>query len=205
MSDERLDPTVLAYQQNSGDYVGKRRQNPVPNTFFLEKLVRHANLKIHDYVLEIGPGLGYDAKWLADRFPYTGVEPVERFAREITKITPPPRIIQTRIQDVTFPDHHFKAIYAMASLLHLDNQTLLTVLRDCERWLQPNGVLYASMKEGVESRTLPDGRFMNFVTTESFLDIVPEQLELIEYFRSTPTTTNTTEAQWLNFFFKRTP
>ncbi len=204
MANENLKRTVLAYQQNLTDYEQKRQLNPNPDTKLLEKFTTHGNLKRTDQVLEIGPGLGFEAKWLANHYSYTAIEPARRFAVPLSQLSPPLRIIQTRIQDVNLPHTSFNGIWAMNSLIHLSNPELQSTLSNIYNWLVPGGIFYASMEQGNFKGQLPDGRFINRVTNDEFLTLCPLGLKLVESFTTLNSPHNPTDPDTLNYYFKKT-
>lgn len=110
-------------------------------------------------LLDAGSGSGRDtlaflqAGWEVDAFD--GSEAMAALSRQLTGR--PTRVM--RFESLDLPMQHYDAVWAMASLLHVDRSALPGAVVGLMRSLKPGGLLFASFKEGSADRVDPvDGR-----------------------------------------------
>jgi hypothetical protein len=76
-----------------------------------------------------------------------------------------------RLEELVY-SHSFEAVWACASLLHIPKSLLPDVLRRLHKALVRNGVLFASVQEGVGEKTSADGRFFSFYERPEIMRLV---------------------------------
>lgn len=192
--------TIKAYEATAEEYAQKKAGKLSDSVIFLEKFVSLAPGK---NILEIGFGLGQDAEWLiAHGFSYTGVDPVQAFADPLSKKFPNANILIEDIRKVNFPANIFDGIYAMASLLHLNNKDAKEVLAKCFKWLKSGGILFVSLKEG-ENSYVRGGRYFNLFTKEKLTKMLDKKFEILESSVDEARPYNTGKENWINFYIRK--
>ena len=110
----------------------------------------------------------------------TALEPSKNLCREIRKVFPG-KIVCSDIQSYQ-PDQRFDGIWACASFLHLQEKEVLRFFEKINLYLNDNGIMYLSGKNGISTGQAKDGRyFLEF--TEQLVEkilTVNRQLKLIE-------------------------
>ena len=147
---------------------------------FLARLPENARL------LELGAGVGYTARWFADRgvnVVATDLSPaqvelcrqkgLEAYARDM--------------YDLGFPAESFDAAWAMNCLLHVPNRDLHEVLVGIRRILRPGGYFQIGLWGGVDEEGIyqddfyqPD-RFFSFRSDEELVARVGEAFEVASF------------------------
>lgn len=97
----------------------------------------------------------------------------------------------------------FDAIWACASLLHVNKANMPNVMEKVSAALKPGGILYASFKYGAGELTR-DGRFFNNYQETDLDALLPPNLTLLEYQITQDVRPNRPDELWLNFIAKKT-
>ena len=153
-------------------------------------------------ILDAGCGSGRDslafvqAGFLVDAFDAS--EEICRLASEILGFV----VECKRFEELT-GDSEYDGIWACASLLHVREKDLPDVLNRLKRLLKPDGILYASFKEGNSERE-KDGRFFHDMTEDAcrklFLDA---GMDVLELFRSQDVREERPGEYWVNIIGKK--
>ena len=154
-------------------------------------------------ILDLGCGSGRDSK----AFMNMGYQVVAMDAsRELCKLAS--NYIGQDVTCATFqnfePEGLFDGIWACASLLHLDRESIKMMLRKYAGRLNPNGVFYASFKYGSYSG-MRNGRFFTDLQEQSLEEIlktIPE-LKIVRLNISEDVRKDRASEKWLNVFMKR--
>lgn len=169
-------------------------------------------------VLDLGCGPGHDSYIFAGLgFDVTGLDyssEMIRRAKEFKHVENQPRFVVGDMRTLTdyFDENSFDAIWASASLLHIQLENLSQALEGMTKIAKSGAVVYIGLKGGsgtvlVEEEKLgkPMQREFTLWTKENFIEQTkPNGWVLTDFssregimFRGEPT-------QWLNFFFKIT-
>ena len=101
-------------------------------------------------------------------------------------------------------EEEYNAIWACASLLHVNQENLPDVLNRLKKLLRPDGVLYVSFKEGVSER-VKNGRFFHDTTEEECKVLLEDAgLEVLEIWKSQDVREGRGEESWINGVGKKT-
>lgn len=130
-------------------------------------------------ILDVGSGSGRDACYFQKQgYQVTALEPSKNLCREIRKVFSG-EIVCSNIQNYR-PTERYDGIWACASLIHLQEGEVLQFFLKIDRYLNDNGIVYISGKNGIHTGVSEDGRyFLEF--TEQLIEkilTVNEQLEL---------------------------
>ena len=138
-----MNETIDYYNQNAEEYFNKTVNVSMQSIY--EQF--EAYLKPGDKVLDLGCGSGRDSKYFLSR----GYEVVSvdgsiemcRLAGEYLN----KEVRNISINELDYVDE-FNAVWACASLLHVDMEAINDILHQIKKSLKEKGVLYASWKYG---------------------------------------------------------
>ncbi len=109
-------------------------------------------------ILDLGSGSGRDACYFQKKgYQVTALEPSKNLCREIRKVFSG-KIVCSDIQSYQ-PEQRFDGIWACASLLHLQEKEVLSFFEKINLYLNDNGIIYLSGKNGIPTGEAPDGRY----------------------------------------------
>ena len=121
-------------------------------------------------ILDVGSGSGRDACYFQKKgYQVTALEPSKNLCREIRKVFSG-KIVCSDIQSYQ-PDEGYDGIWACASFLHLRQKEVLRFFERIEVYLNDNGIVYLSGKNGIATGEGKDGRY--------FLEFTEELVEKI--------------------------
>lgn len=153
-------------------------------------------------ILDAGCGSGRDtAAFVANGYQVTAFDASGEMVKLASAYLGFPAL-QMRFEDVCWKDE-FDGIWACASLLHVANDALPSVLRKLADALRPGGVLYGSFKQGTGEVERDGRRFTNHTTvTLSATMQAVSALSPLEVWESIDVRPGRNEA-WLNFIYRR--
>ena len=152
------------------------------------------------HILDLGCGTGRDSKYFIDKgYQVTSIDG----SKEMCNIAQ--TLLQKQVEQINFLDINYKeefdGVFACASLLHLDNEDLIFVLKKISDSLKQSGILYTCFKYGNSTR-VDEGRFYNDMNEEKFLDLIKniENLKIIKTWISEQYKSDT---KFLNYIIKK--
>ena len=152
-------------------------------------------------ILDVGSGSGRDACYFQKKgYQVTALEPSKNLCREIRKVFSG-EIVCSDIQSY-HPDQRFDGIWACASLLHLQEKEVLYFFGNIDRYLNDNGIVYFSGKNGITTGETEDGRYFLEFTEELMEKILSanEQMRLEEFWY-TKDVSGRKGFRWMNIIF----
>ena len=115
-------------------------------------------LKNGGKILDVGSGSGRDACYFQKQgYQVTALEPSKNLGREIRKVFSG-EIVCSDIQSYQ-PTERYDGIWACASLIHLQEEEVLQFFERIDRYLNDDGIVYISGKNGIQSGKAGDGRY----------------------------------------------
>lgn len=109
-------------------------------------------------ILDVGSGSGRDACYFQKKgYQVTALEPSKNLCREIRKVFSG-EIVCSDIQSYQ-SDQRFDGIWACASFLHLQEKEVLCFFEKINSYLNDNGIVYLSGKNGIPTGEGKDGRY----------------------------------------------
>ena len=149
-----MNGTINYYDKNASDYFSKTSQvNLVALYKEFLKYVPAGGL-----IMDLGCGSGRDVKWFRDHgYDAHGLDASE----QLIKIAQDKLNIPVEVGNIEnwVADKTFDGIWCCASLMHLDDNSIDRFLSNLRYNLRKGGVLFISVKEGIESGISEDGRF----------------------------------------------
>ena len=149
-----MNGTINYYDKNASDYFSKTSQvNLVALYKEFLKYVPAGGL-----IMDLGCGSGRDVKWFRDHgYDAHGLDASE----QLIKIAQDKLNIPVEVGNIEnwVADKTFDGIWCCASLMHLDDNSFDRFLSNLRHNLRKGGVLFISVKEGIESGISEDGRF----------------------------------------------
>ncbi|GGA89374.1 class I SAM-dependent methyltransferase [Ornithinibacillus halotolerans] len=128
-------------------------------------------------ILEIGAGPGKDSLYFKEQ----GLSPVSTdISPEMVELCKK-KGLDAKVMDfkhLTFPDHHFDAVWAMNCLLHVPKNEIGLVLTEIKRVLKPTGLFYMGVYGGEDFEGIWEDdfytpkRFFSFYEDEAIKDLV---------------------------------
>lgn len=138
-----MDATISYYNQNALEYFVKTVNVPMQNLYDKFEIY----LKSGDKILDLGCGSGRDSKYfLSKGYDVVSVDGSIEICRLAEKY------IGKYVRNIFFDEldyvNEFDAVWASASLLHVDSKEMKDVLYRIKSALKKNGLMYASWKYG---------------------------------------------------------
>lgn len=150
-----MNQTIEYYNQNAESYF----RNTVDADFDRRRKKFVSYLPEHARIIDIGCGSGRDVKAFCDMgYEAVGLDASEEMAKTARK-----RLgIDVITCDMTewIAEEPFDGIWCCASLLHLHEEEAERFLNNLQKNLKPGGVIFLSVKEGVETGYDEKGRYM---------------------------------------------
>lgn len=104
-----------------------------------------ADLPPEAAVLDLGCGAGVPVtRFLAARFPTTGVDISARQIALASENAPGATLIQSDITTLSFPAEMFAVVTAFYAIIHLPREEQPNLLANIYRWIKPNGLFLAT-------------------------------------------------------------
>ncbi len=152
-------------------------------------------------VLDAGCGSGRDALAFTQKgYVAKAFDASEEICRRASELLGFP-VECKRFEELT-GENEFDGIWANASLLHVKKDDLDDVLKRLVRLLKPDGVLYASFKEGTTER-MKGGRFFHDMTEELCRELFEKAgLEVLETFITEDGREDHKGEMWVNILGK---
>ena len=186
------------YEINAKGYVAE--------TFFADMSEQYRRflplLKAQARILDVGSGSGRDACYFQKRgYQVTALEPSKNLCREIRKVFSG-KIVCSDIQSYQ-PDEGYDGSWACASFLHLRQKEVLRFFERIEVYLNDNGIVYLSGKNGIATGEGKDGRYFLEFTEELMKKIsaVNDRVEMEELWY-TGDVSGRKGFRWMNVIFR---
>ncbi len=188
------DKTIEYYNNNADSYIETVRNADMSKVYYkFEKF-----LPTRGRILDLGCGSGRDSKHFIEKgYSLTSIDASQEMCKRASMFIGK-EVICMRFDEVSF-ENEFDAIWACASLLHIEKVKLPSVLEKLATALKKQGILYASFKVG-DSEGVKGRRFYSDYTEEEIANIfyVNCQFEILELFRTEDTKKERVKDKWIN-------
>ena len=145
-----------------GNYYENNAERYAAETFSADMSEQYQSflslLKKGAKILDVGSGSGRDACYFQKQgYQVTALEPSKNLGREIRKVFSG-EIVCSDIQNYR-PTERYDGIWACASLIHLQEEEVLQFFEKIDQYLNDNGIIYITEKNGLSTGKVEDGRF----------------------------------------------
>ena len=164
-----IENTLRYYDENFKAYSEEWSNNFTSNFNFENPNIFISYLRDGTYVLDLGCGHGRDTMYFIEKgYKVKAIDGSLEMCRLASKNTGI-NVEQINFLDMNY-DNEFDGIFASASLLHLNNNDLIIVLKKISKALKENGILLASFNYG-ELERFKGERFFNDMTEDKYRKI----------------------------------
>lgn len=151
-------------------------------------------------ILDIGFGSARDMLYFNQNYDVYGIDIVDGFI-ENAKSKNLKNITRLSVLDMNYCNE-FNAIWACASLLHINEKDLNVAFKKCSNVLLPNGIMYCSFKYG-NFQGERNGRYYIDLTEESIKNYLSDtNMKILEYMITSDARPNRSD-KWLNVILKK--
>lgn len=160
-------------------------------------------IKQGDHILDCGCGSGRDSLFFKQQgYRVTALDGSEEMVKLSSRLIEQP-VLHLRFQEMNFYEE-FEAVWACASLLHVNDREIDDVLERIVRSLKRDGVFYASFKYG-DKEEERGGRYFRYHNEESFKKLIQnhDRLELIKMFKTVDARIDRGDEYWLNVLMRK--
>lgn len=154
-------------------------------------------------IVDIGAGSGRDIKYFKDKgYAVEGIDASKEICRLASDYSGT-EVICERIQD-WHPQEKYDGIWANASLLHLSFDEIEEFVCRASDYLKPNGVIYISMKKGIQTECDNYGRFFTDFSEERMKQIISKSSAFVIADNwETRDQLNRKDFRWINLILKK--
>ena len=191
--------TLKFYNDNAKEYFEQTIIGDLELNYktFLNHLSENA------YILDFGCGSGRDSKYFIEKgYKVRAIDGSYKMCEIASKY------INQKVDCIEFKnfkeDNVYDAIWACATILHIEEENLPDILTRMINALKNEGIIYFSFKKG-HGTEIVDGRFFNYMTKDKFDSILSNvglDYEIKEYFESISSTKRPEKCTWINFVIK---
>ena len=162
--------TIKYYNDNAQTYF-EDTVNVDVSTYY-ERFEKYLNKK--DKILDLGCGSGRDSKHFIELgYNVTSIDGSIEMCKLAEKYTGQ-KVINKKFNELDYKDE-FNAIWACASLLHVDRSEIDDIVHKIHESLKANGIIYASFKRGDNERNV-NGRYFNDLNEENIKNLFSDFL-----------------------------
>ncbi|PAB60539.1 class I SAM-dependent methyltransferase [Anaeromicrobium sediminis] len=187
------------YNNNAKSFVENTLNVDMTNLY--DRFEKH--LKKGDKILDLGCGSGRDSLYFKNQgYSVEAIDYSEELAKSASKLIGQEVLVKD-MREISYVSE-FDAIWACASILHINRMDIHVIIKNCARALKNGGVFYLSFKYG-NKEEIKNGRFFNFYDEVSFKELIStiDNLEIIELFTTVDVRPKREHEHWLNIILKK--
>ena len=151
------------------------------------------------HILDLGCGSGRDSlEFIKKGYNVTAVDGSKELAVAASKIIGQ-QVICSKFEDIKL-NKTFHGIWACASLLHVNKNHIVDVIKNVSLNLKPNGVFYMSFKYGENEYIDEKGRYFNCYTEKTFNELINriKDLKVEKIYKTIDIIPERGDITWLN-------
>lgn len=196
-----MNSTIEYYNQNAEEYIKSTIDVDFSNNqdLFIKLLPKGGR------ILDFGCGSGRDSIYFADRgFDVTAVDGSEKECKLAREIVGQKAIVKQMLFSELSDDCVYDGIWACASILHLSEDELISVMKKMSKAVKPGGIIYTSFKYGTFEGTRGQRYFIDFDESKfsAFLELIPD-LSIERQWVSSDVRPGRGDEKWLNIILKK--
>ena len=190
-----INKTLDFYNNNSKTYIEKTLSGDTSNLYkgFLNNIPKGGS------ILDLGCGSGRDSiEFIKQGYNVTAVDGSKELAVAARKIIGQ-QVICSKFEDIKL-NKTFHGIWACASLLHVNKNDIVDVIKNVSLNLKPNGVFYMSFKYAENEYIDEKGRYFNCYTEKTFSELITKikDLKVRKIYKTTDVIPGRGDITWLN-------
>ena len=196
-----MDSTIEYYEKNANTFFNETFEGDFSELY--SRFLKH--VPENGYILDFGCGSGRDSKAFIEKgYRVKAVDGSQELCNLASQF------INHKVECMRFDElddiEEYDAIWACASIIHVDKNELPSILNKMVNALKKDGVMFISFKIGT-GYEIKEGRYFNYIKKEDMekmlSEIVPA-VEIIDYFESGPLTKRVNiGVTWCNFVIKK--
>ena len=187
--------TLDFYNNNSKSYIENTLSVDMSHLYkdFLKYIPKDG------HILDLGCGSGRDSlEFIKKGYNITAVDGSKELAIATSKIIGK-EVICSRFEDLQLTET-FDGIWACASLLHVNKNYIVDVIKNISSNLRTNGVFYMSFKYGENEYIDEKERYFNCYTEKTFNELINKikNLKVEKIYKTTDILPGRGDITWLN-------
>lgn len=181
--------------------------------FWIPAVNRLVRMSGFSNILEIGCGVGAEARFFGSIANYFAVDITKGFLEQTRQNANQQRLTQANMQRLPFKGSSFEAFWCAASLLHIPKLEVDSVLSEIWRCLKPGAFGFISLKQGEGEHFVTNpgqdhlpSRYFSFWQQDEFVDRLNHaKFRVAKFYRkTTPDRSDPSKSvTWLCFFVKK--
>lgn len=194
-----MNNTLNFYNNNSKEYIETTLSADMSHLYndFLKHIPKGG------HILDLGCGSGRDSlEFIKRGYKITAVDGSKELANAASKIIGQ-QVICSKFEDLKLTET-FDGIWASASLLHVNKNDIVDVIKNLSSNLKPTGIFYMSFKYGENEYIDEKGRYFNCYTEETFKEMLSQvpNLKIKTIYKSGDTLGGRNNLVWLNIILE---
>ena len=196
-----MDSTIEYYEKNANTFFNETFEGDFSELY--SRFLKH--VPENGYILDFGCGSGRDSKAFIEKgYRVKAVDGSQELCNLASQF------INHKVECMRFDElddiEEYDAIWACASIIHVDKNELPSILNKMVNALKKDGVMFISFKIGT-GYEIKEGRYFNYIKKEDMekmlSEIVPA-VEIIDYFESGQLTKRVNiGVTWCDFVIKK--
>ena len=187
--------TLDFYNNNSKNYIESTLSVDMSHLYndFLKHIPQYGN------ILDLGCGSGRDSlEFIKKGYNVTAVDGSKELAVAASKIIGQ-QVICSKFEDIKL-NKTFHGIWACASLLHVNKNYIVDIIKNVSSNLKTNGVFYMSFKYGENEYIDEKGRYFNCYTEKTFNELINriKHLKVEKIYKTIDILPGRGDITWLN-------
>ena len=167
-----MNSTIDYYDRNADEYFARTADVTLDEIYsrFLKYIPEGGR------IMDLGCGSGRDVKWFCDHgYEAYGLDASRELVSKASEEYDIP--IFTGLIEEWTTSTPFDGVWCCASLMHLDDSALEQFFENLKYNLKPGGVLFMSVKSGIETGLDEQGRYFRNFTEEDVHEIITQHGE----------------------------
>ena len=150
---EKIDETINTYNNIVDEYIEYFNTKDMHGNVQFQKEIDILidNLENGSKILDVGTAIGDYPKYLTEKcnknFEVVGIDSAENMIKVAIKKAPKATFKVMDMRYLDFPNNSFDAIICLATLIHVDDDTAIKIMRKFDSILKENGILIINVME----------------------------------------------------------